>query len=250
VLWASESRSTETAARAARHGLEDTGALQALCAHCDTLLSVCPPYAAEAQAEAVLAAGFRGRYVDANAISPQRMQRMAAHMASAGIDVVDGGIIGGPAWTPGKTVLALSGKNAPAIAALFAGSPLATCMLGENIGDASALKMCYTAVSKGTTALLAAVLTTAHELGVRQALQDLWQADEAGTNERYARRIAAAAPKAWRWVGEMHEIGDTLAAAGLPRNFHDGAAEVYRRMAKFKGRTPGADEALKGLLNN
>jgi 3-hydroxyisobutyrate dehydrogenase-like beta-hydroxyacid dehydrogenase len=161
--------------------------------------------------------------------------------------VVDGGIIGGPAWTSGKTVLALSGTSAAKAAALFAGSALATRVIGEDIGAASALKMCYAAVSKGTTALIAAVLATAGELGVRHALERLWHDDEPGANERNARRIAAAAPKAWRWVGEMHEIGDTLAGAGLPRTFHEAAAEVYARMAAFKGCKPSADEATAAL---
>ena len=50
-------------------------------------------------------------------------------------------------------------------------------------------------------------------------------------NWPFAARGTAA--KAWRFVGEMHEIGDTFASAGLPDGFHRAAADVYARMAGF-----------------
>ena len=39
----------------------------------------------------------------------------------------------------------------------------------------------------------------------------------------------SAQKKGWRWVGEMEEIAQTFAAAGLPDGFHRAAAEIYRR---------------------
>jgi 3-hydroxyisobutyrate dehydrogenase-like beta-hydroxyacid dehydrogenase len=71
-------------------------------------VSICPPHAAEAVAAAVADAGFRGTFVDANAIAPERVVGIGRRLAGAGIEVVDGGVIGGPAWTPG-TRLVLSG---------------------------------------------------------------------------------------------------------------------------------------------
>ena len=43
---------------------------------------------------------------------------------------------------------------------------------------------------------------------------------------------AQAGPKAWRWVGEMEEAADTVAAVGVPDGFSRSAAEMYRRMAQ------------------
>ena len=105
VLWSSDGRSAQTHARAETHGLRDAGALAALCAASEVIVSVCPPHAAEDVAREVIAAGFAGMFVDANAIAPERAQRIAASMARAGIDFVDGGIIGGPAWKPNSTWL-------------------------------------------------------------------------------------------------------------------------------------------------
>ena len=250
VYWSSEGRSSATQARAARFGLRDAGSLAALCAACEVVVSVCPPHAAEAQARDVVAAGFRGLYVDANAISPQRAVEIGRLMAEAGVIFVDGGIIGGPAWKPGSTWLYLAGPNAAAAAACFAAGPLETRLLGDEIGTASALKMCYAAYTKGTTALLCAILATADRLGVREALYQQWDQDEAGSAHRIHQRVRMVTAKAWRFVGEMEEIAATLDMAGLPPGFHLAAADVYRRLAPFKdaAETPSLEAVLTALI--
>lgn len=243
VWWVGAGRSAQTAARAAQVGLHDAGSLASLCTQCAMIFSVCPPDAAEALAEQVAAQGFRGVYVDMNAISPQRAERIAAIIMAGGAAFVDGGIIGGPAWQPDSTWLYLSGADAPAVAACFAAGPLATRVLGEEIGRASALKMCFAAYSKGSTALLCAALAAAQSLDVRDELQALWSQD--GPN---VQRMSGAARKAWRFVGEMDEISATFAAAGVPGEFHAAAAEIYRRMAAFKDAAPDLDAILAALL--
>src|SRR5690242_10988231 len=97
VHWASEGRSTQTRERAAKFRLHDVETLAALC-QCRIVISVCPPHVAESLADDVAAADFKGIYVDANAIAPQRAIRMAEMMSACGITFVDGGIVGPPAW--------------------------------------------------------------------------------------------------------------------------------------------------------
>lgn len=237
ALWASAGRSAATRARATEHGLVDVGTLDALCARAAVVVSICPPHAAEDVATAVAATGFRGTFVDANAIAPARMARMAADLRAGGIAVVDGGVIGGPAWTPG-TVLHLSGPRASEVAALFAAGPLATHVLGPDVGTASALKMVYAARTKGTTALLLAVLGAAERLGVRDALEAQWEADAPGTTAEAHARARRATRKAWRFAGEMDEIAATFAAAGMPGGFHAAAATTYRSLAGLKEAEP------------
>lgn len=249
VYWASAGRSAATAARADEQGLTDAGTLAAVCRQAEIILCVCPPHAAEDVARAVAATGFRGLYLEANAIAPERTQRLAATLAAAGIDLVDGGIMGGPAWKPGTT-LALAGPRAAEIAALFAGSPLATADLGPQVGQASALKMCYAAYGKGTTALLCAVLAAAEGLGVRPALMRLWASDGelAAQAPQRARSVTA---KAWRFTGEMDEIAATFRSVGLPGEFHAAAGEIYRRLADFKDAEalPALEAVLAALAN-
>ena len=122
VFWASEGRSQDTRERAMKYQLEDAGTVSRLCAECSIILSICPPHAAEDVAKQVLAAGFQGSFVDANAVAPQRVTRIGETMEQAGIAFVDGEIIGGPAWKPG-TVLYLAGPRAAEIAACFTAGP-------------------------------------------------------------------------------------------------------------------------------
>lgn len=248
ALWASAGRGPATHARAREHGLVDVGTLEALAARAAVVVSICPPHAAEEVAHAVADAGFRGTFVDANAIAPARVARLARDLGARGLDVVDGGVIGGPAWTPG-TWLHLSGPSAARVAALFAAGPLATHVLGPEVGTASALKMVYAARTKGATALLLAVLGAAERLGVRDALEAQWEADVGGSTAEAHDRARRATRKAWRFTGEMEEIAATFAAAGMPSGFHEAAADVYGRLAGLKDAEPLPDvDALLAAL--
>jgi 3-hydroxyisobutyrate dehydrogenase-like beta-hydroxyacid dehydrogenase len=235
VCYASEGRSQATRARAAEHDLHDMETLAELCKTCSIIISVCPPHAAEDVARQVIDQGFKDFYLDANAISPQKAQHIGEILSSAGITFVDGGIIGGPAWTPGETWLYLSGKEADRIAGCFAAGPLEVSVIGEAIGKASALKMCYAAYTKGTTALLAAILALAEASGVRYELETQWERDESGFSEQAERRVRRVTARAWRFAGEMDEIASTFKSAGLPDGFHIAAGDVYRQLAHFKG---------------
>ena len=251
VLWAADGRSAETRQRAETQGLVDAGTLKALCQECTVIISVCPPHAAEETAQAALEQGFRGLYVDANAIAPARAVRIGEALAAGGTTFVDGGIIGGPAWKPGETWLYLAGEQAGRAAACFTAGPLETEVLGAEIGRASALKMCYAAVTKGTTALLCAALGAAEGLGIRGDLERHWERDEAGSVARTQRRVQRVTAKAWRFAGEMDEIAATFTSAGMPAGFHQAAAEIYQRLAGFKAQaeTPALEEVLEALGN-
>ena len=68
VLWASEGRGARHRGRAGAAELKDAGTVASVARDAEMILSVCPPHAATDMAWAVH--GFRGLYVDANAISP------------------------------------------------------------------------------------------------------------------------------------------------------------------------------------
>jgi 3-hydroxyisobutyrate dehydrogenase-like beta-hydroxyacid dehydrogenase len=201
---------------------------------CDFIFSICPPHAAEEIAKSVLETEFKGYYLDANAISPQHAIKIGQMLEANDIQFVDGGIIGGPAWKAKETWLYLSGQQAYEITKCFSNGPLETKIIGNEIGKASALKMCYAAYSKGITALLAAILATAESLDVREQLYQQWELDDQGFSEQVNRRVTRVTAKAWRFEGEMKEIAETFQEAGLPEEFHKAAAEIYRRMSIFK----------------
>jgi 3-hydroxyisobutyrate dehydrogenase-like beta-hydroxyacid dehydrogenase len=221
VLWASEERSAETAARAA--GFEDAFNVDELARRSDVILSVCPPHAALEVARSVTA--FEGVYVDANAVSPATVREVGDAVAGS---FVDGGIIGPPPREPGSTRLYLAGADAEMVAGLFAGTALDARVLAGEPGTASALKMAYAAWTKGTAAMLLAIRELARAEHVEPPLLDEWRLSQPELIERSASAARSAERKGWRWVGEMEEIASTFASAGLPDGFHRAAAEVYR----------------------
>ena len=254
VCYTSEGRSDATLARAAEHGLRDLGTLAELCQTCSIIIGVCPPHAAEEVAQNVIDHGFKGLYLDANAIAPQKAKRIGEMLTSAGIHFVDGGIVGGPAWTPGETWLYLSGakKEAQRIADCFSAGSLEVSINGEEIGKASALKMCYASYTKGTTALLTSILALSEANGVREELYTQWERDWPdfpAQTELRARRVTA---KAWRFAGEMDEIASTFEAAGLPGGFHRAAEAIFRKLSGFKdfGELPELKDVLGALLRD
>ncbi|MDP9490698.1 MAG: hypothetical protein M3P42_00615, partial [Actinomycetota bacterium] len=111
VLWASEGRSEETAKRA--EAFTDVGSVEELVRSSDVVLSICPPAIAEETAVRVFGLGFDGLYVEANAISPARMLRIA----QLGPRVVDGSIIAAKGIN-----LYVAGVEAQAVAGLFEGA--------------------------------------------------------------------------------------------------------------------------------
>jgi hypothetical protein len=121
-------------------------------------------------------------------------------------------------------------------------------VLAGGVGRASALKMCFAAYSKGSIALACAVLAAAASLDVLDDLQRQW--DRSGPSlPELEREISRAAPKAWRFTGEMHEIAATFASAGMPPEFHEAAAEIFRRLKNFKGsEEPRMKDVLATLL--
>lgn len=246
VYWCSEDRSAATRARAEQQGLTEIPTLLEFYRRCDLIVSVCPPHAAEAQADAALALGFSGIYVDANALSPATMQSLGARLQAGGMQVVDGGIVGLASYKPGTTWLYLSGPKATEVAACFSAGPVEVTVLGPELGQASALKMCFAAWNKGKNALLTAVLATADELGVRAALEQQWDIYEPGFSSTSTERLRGIARKAWRFGGEMDEIAETLQASGVPHEFFTAAAELYRRESAFKDSTtpPSLEQLL------
>lgn len=252
VVWVAEGRSDATHARADADELEDVAWLNALVNQSDVVLSICPPHAAVAVAEEVAALGYRKIYVDANAVSPATARRVAEIVERSGASYVDGGIIGGPPRQAGTTRLYLSGERAQRVATLLGDGPLETIAIEGPVTAASALKMAYAGYTKGSTALLTAMHALALHEGVHEALMAEWERSQPDLIQRSGDGMSSAAAKAWRFVGEMEEIADSLQAAGLPDGFHRAAAELYGRLERFRDDpdAPGGADLARHLLES
>jgi 3-hydroxyisobutyrate dehydrogenase-like beta-hydroxyacid dehydrogenase len=234
VYTALNRRSERSRALAREAGLTDLGTLARLVAESDVVLSVMNPGAAlDFAREAAVALRDSGRHtliVDCNAIAPDTAHAIAGLIQSAGGRFLDAGIIGPPPRGEANTNLYVSGPRAADLGAL-AGPQLAVRVVSERIGDASALKMCFGALNKGTQALWLEVLIAAQRLGVAELLEQQLRQSRAELLDWALRQFPALPPKAYRWAPEMVEISKTLAAAGITPYVFQGAAEIYRFVA-------------------
>lgn len=230
VSTALEGRSDRSHALAREAGLNDTGTIARLVAECDVVLSVMNPGAAvefaQTAADALRECGKRTLVVDCNAISPDTVHEIAALIEGAGGRFLDGGIIGPPPRGKAKTNLYVSGPGAADLQAL-AGPQLAVHIVSERIADASALKMCYAALNKGTQALWLEVLIAAQRLGVDRLLEDQLRQSRADLYDWALGQFPILPPKAYRWVPEMLEISRTMGSAGITPKVFQGAADIY-----------------------
>lgn len=231
VTWVSTGRSAATRRRAETSGFEAIDDLTDALTGADLVMSVCPPDAAEAQASTVTEAGYRGPYVDCNAVAPGTVRRIDDVLSHSGATLTDAGIVGPPPKSEGTTRFYVSGPDADGVAALFAGSVVETIPVGAAVGAASAVKMAYAAWTKGTSALLIAVRALARSEGVEDSLLGEWARSQPALLKR---DLSGSIAKAWRFTGEMHEVSRTFADNHLPPGFHAAAADLYESLGPFK----------------
>jgi hypothetical protein len=243
VIWAASGRSDRTAKRAELADLVAVPDLGELVARSDLVVSICPPDAALSVARQVhQAAGVGGRpvaYLDANAVAPATMAAIGELLGPR--RVIDGAIIGPPAWGRGQTVLWLAGEQADAVAGLFADSPFAAQVLPGDLGAASAVKACFALQSKALPTLWLTVAEAARRYGVGAEVRAELARDGVDLDAQLADARRRAEGKAWRWAGEMDEAAAALAAVGLPDGFSAAAAVTYRRLAATAAPTTSAE---------
>jgi 3-hydroxyisobutyrate dehydrogenase-like beta-hydroxyacid dehydrogenase len=234
VMWCETGRSAASTQRAAQFGLMAVPTLPELLDRSDIVISLCPPAAAEDLARDVAGHRFAGVFVEANAISPERTQRIAA-LLKPDATFVDGGVVGSPP-VGGKTpTLYMSGPASATerIEALFASTAVRTSVLGTEVGKASALKLSYASFQKTSRVLVALAVGIAREHGVDQELIEVAskRTDSYLAEPQY---VAKTAARAWRWGPELEEAADALAAAGLPPEMLRAAASTLARWHEVK----------------
>ncbi|HEY2207516.1 MAG TPA: DUF1932 domain-containing protein [Pseudonocardia sp.] len=235
VVWAAEGRSQATSKRAELADLIGVPDVTELARRSHLVVSICPPHAALETAERVAAAvadrapAERPLYVEANAVAPGTVRRIAGLLGED--RVVDGAVIGPPAWRAGRTVLWLAGRHAATVAGLFAGTPFEPRVLGKRLGSASALKACYALRTKALPTIWLQLDEAARRAGVADELRAELARDGVDLDEQLAGITERAGSKAWRWAGEMDESAEAMAELGLPDGFSRAAADSYRRMS-------------------
>lgn len=250
VLTWLEGRGARTRERAQQAGMMEVKDLQTLVGEAQVVLSIVPPAVAPAIAEQLASAIRTARadvlVADCNAIAPGTVRRIASVLTSAGARFADAGIIGPPPTRPGNRFFT-SGPGAAEFAQL-AETGLDVRVLEGDVGKASALKMCFAALTKGLQALGTELFVAARLLGVAEALRGEQQRDMGNILAYLDRATPTMIPKAYRWVGEMEEIARCFDEVGLPGATFQGIAEVYRRVTECDD-VP-VDEVLDRVAEN
>ncbi|TMJ22850.1 MAG: DUF1932 domain-containing protein [Alphaproteobacteria bacterium] len=164
-------------------------------------------------------------------MSPRTVDRIAAVIAPTGSSFVDAGIIGAPPRPndAGPRFYA-SGPQAPRFASLREFG-LDVRVLDGPMSAASAMKMWYAGITKGTQAPAAAMLLAATRGGT-------W----------LKRNLSLMPPKAYRWVAEMHEIADFVGDDASAHEMYAGAAHFYEQIARDFAADKSQVSALQDFL--
>jgi putative dehydrogenase len=262
VVTSLAGRSASSRARAEAAGMRAVA--DEVLADAAIILSIVPPGEALALARrlapVLTASREKPAYVDCNAVSPQMAERIAEVIGGTGAPFVDAAIIGpppepgksGPGKSgPGKSgpVFYLSGHEARRAAVLDAHG-ITVKRLDGPVGAASGLKMSYAGLTKGVTALGAAMILAATRFGANRTLYAELAESQPKLLAQLTRSVPGMFPKAYRWASEMEEIAAFTAEDPAVAAIYQGMARLYERLAADQAadkREIGALAAFVGL---
>jgi putative dehydrogenase len=233
VLTSLSGRSAATVERARAARMEDVSPETITTA--DIILSIVPPGEAVALAEGLVTLLRESRhkpvFIDCNALSPKTKTQVALTVAGTGCDFIDGAIIGAPPQPgeKGPRFYVSGGQSDRASVLRTLGLDLR--QIDGPIGAAAALKMSYAGISKGLTAIAAAMLLGASRSGASRELYRELGESLPQLLSRFEKGIPDMYPKAYRWVAEMREIAAFLSEDKAAALIFEGAAQLYDRLA-------------------
>ena len=181
----------------------------------DVVLSAVAPGAAAEVAEMAAGSWEGGLFIDLNSVSPMEKARAAASLAR---DFVDGAILGSIAGRGTRVPMALSGPRSREANSLLVTAGLRTAVVGQEVGRASALKMCRSIFMKG----LECLFVEASVAGLKFNLSEVLQETIEETFSPYTIRelstmlLTTHTVHADRRAHEMKEVVETLREFQLP----------------------------------
>ena len=241
VITCLAGRSERTRTLAEKAGIQDVATMEELVEQADLIMSMtvsaAVPSLCRQVADVIRVTGADTLFAECNAISPQLTREMEPIITNAGGRFVDVSIIGGPPRPGYSPHFYVSGSQAP-IFAEVGQFGLDVRLLDGEVGQASGIKMCYAAMTKGSWALYSQLLIAAELMGLTEPLLAEFQSGQSSVLERMTRTIPTVPPRARRWVSEMAEIRDTFDHLGLTPLLFQGVSDMYR----FMGDTPLGEE--------
>lgn len=232
VVTSLAGRSAASAERAKAAGMAAVS--DAECLEADFFLSICPPSEAMALAQKmaalIAAGGNKPVYVDCNAVSPPSKVAIGEVILKSGSLFIDVGIVGLPPKDDRSPYLHASGPTAAKLAVLNDFGINVNVIEGP-VGAASALKMSYAGITKGTTALASMMMLAATRAGVADKLRIELERSHPAFITQFQRAVPDMFDKAYRFVGEMEEIANFVGEDPQAQKMYQAIASFYTRIA-------------------
>ena len=250
VISVYEGRSEISKKRASKYKIRDAGSIEQFCKISDLVISIIPPDKAIETAN--LYTSYKNKdsqiYCDLNAISTITAKKIKLLLDEKKIDYVDGAIMGGPPTENYSPRIYLSGKLSEKLNFLN-GKGIELMVLKGSDFKASATKMVYASITKGSKALVAGALIAAKKNNVYDELMEELKYSEEYFSLVAKNQIPSIKHKAYRWVGEMNEISLTYKESGLTGGFHSEAENVYELIKNLPEDKLEIDEIINQIAD-
>ena len=241
VLTCLAGRSARTRHLSEQAGIIDLPTMEETVEQSDIVLSItvseAVPDLCREVADAIQSTRTDVLFAECNAIAPDLARRMEPLITGAGGRFVDASIIGGPPRNGSSPRFYASGPHAAELAQLR-DFGLDVRTIGPEVGQASGIKMCYAAMTKGTAALYTELLMAAGMMGLSEHLLEEFRNGQTAVLQRMEGWVPGLPAKSRRWVSEMQEIEATFDNLGLTPRIFQGVADMYRLI----GSTPLGEE--------
>jgi 3-hydroxyisobutyrate dehydrogenase-like beta-hydroxyacid dehydrogenase len=235
VVTTLQGRGEKTRRNCRDAGLEELATLKDVLDTASVLLVLVPPAAAVEIAQTCRdlldqLGGRRLTYVDLNSVAPETVRQVAGVFATAAVDFVDGAISGPASHLASRCIVYLGGTAATQVAELFRGT-VKTKVLGPTPGQASALRMLLSGLTKGVVALFVELALAARHAGVLDTLLTAYRSSYPGVMELVDRSLPTFPRHAGRRRTEMEEVEKTLSDLGVRPTVLGGIRQLIGEMA-------------------
>lgn len=173
-------------------------------------------------------------FLDINSVSPETKRKLGSYVERSKAHFVEAAVMAGVPGPRLRVPMLLGGSHAMEASKALTSIGMNPTALSDQIGIASAVKMCRSVMMKGIEALAVECLFAARQYGAEDAvLQSLsttypslgWQGDLPDY------LISRVAQHGRRRAAEMREVAQTLEAAGIEPTMTIAAGERQERLA-------------------
>lgn len=252
VLTYDRDRGEVSRKRAENAGVKSVASMTALVREAELIVSIVVPFAAKRVASKVAkAAAKAGRkdllYLDANAISPMTADLIAKTLIPAGVNYVDGCIIGAASRMGKGTIVYVSGPDAVRLQALESFN-IPIKLLGPSTNQASAFKVVYAGLTKGLQGLFCELLMGARRFGLMNEIRAQYEESFPGLLDKVSSSIIGLRTHAARRAEEMDELKRTFNHHGMKSFMAPSVQKVLEAVASLEVRQESDNGVRQGDL--